>query len=169
MHSNTQKEHFNKSLPVESGSAKSMPLPDPGTCHSDAGGASYMTYAEQLKSPKWQKKRLNIMERDQFRCQDCGSIDDQLHVHHLFYLQGKKAWDYPDEFYITLCDKCHIGVHTQTELLYKEIAKYVKQTKYIGNLQDYLIALRVAIHISPEHASAYRSQVFFTESEGIEL
>jgi len=76
MHSNTQKEHFNKSLPVESGSAKSMPLPDPGTCHSDAGGASYMTYAEQLKSPKWQKKRLNIMERDQFRCQDCGSIDD---------------------------------------------------------------------------------------------
>ena len=31
-----------------------------------------MNYSEQLKSPKWQKKRLEIMQRDKFTCQLCG-------------------------------------------------------------------------------------------------
>jgi 5-methylcytosine-specific restriction endonuclease McrA len=30
------------------------------------------TYSELLKSPKWQKKRLEIMSRDKFTCKKCG-------------------------------------------------------------------------------------------------
>lgn len=66
-----------------------------------------MTYAEQLKSPKWQKKRLEILERDNFECQSCGCEDKQLHVHHKSYEYGKLAWEYDSINYISLCHYCH--------------------------------------------------------------
>lgn len=66
-----------------------------------------MTYAEQLKSPKWQKKRLEILERDNFTCTSCGGKEKQLHVHHGAYLSGVKVWDYEDSMLHTLCYDCH--------------------------------------------------------------
>lgn len=66
-----------------------------------------MTYAEQLKSPKWQKKRLEILERDSFTCTSCGDKEKQLHVHHGAYLSGMKVWDYDDSMLHTLCSDCH--------------------------------------------------------------
>jgi len=42
-----------------------------------------MDYLEQLKSPKWQKKRLIIMSRDNFMCKGCGSENSKLNVHHI--------------------------------------------------------------------------------------
>lgn len=70
-----------------------------------------MTYKEQLKHPKWQKKRLEIMNRDNFQCQCCMDKEDTLTVHHKKYIKGKKAWEYPDKLLITLCDDCHQSVH----------------------------------------------------------
>lgn len=66
-----------------------------------------MTYAEQLKSPKWQKKRLEILERDEFTCTSCGEKDSQLHVHHQYYGKNKKVWEYENETLLTLCGLCH--------------------------------------------------------------
>ncbi|MBA7475647.1 hypothetical protein ES707_11019 [subsurface metagenome] len=66
-----------------------------------------MTYAEQLKDPRWQKKRLKIFERDNFTCRSCGSYSKTLNVHHRYYIQNKKAWAYPDNLLITLCEECH--------------------------------------------------------------
>ena len=67
-----------------------------------------MTYSEKLKHPKWQKKRLEIMQRDGFRCRSCGNDDNQLHVHHILYdSQYKNPWDYPDYLLITFCNNCH--------------------------------------------------------------
>lgn len=64
-------------------------------------------YSELLKDPRWQKKRLEIMQRDDWSCQHCGERESQLHVHHKYYDNGKYPWDYPDGALITLCDKCH--------------------------------------------------------------
>ena len=64
-------------------------------------------YVELLKSPKWQKKRLQIMRRDKWRCVQCGWDEDQLHVHHKYYLKDKKPWEYPNDALITLCEGCH--------------------------------------------------------------
>jgi hypothetical protein len=64
-------------------------------------------YSELLKSPKWQRKRLEILERDNFKCVNCGSEDNTLHVHHHYYESGKKPWEYPDRVLITLCEGCH--------------------------------------------------------------
>lgn len=66
-----------------------------------------MEYSELLKSPKWQRKRLEIFDRDDFTCRFCGSTDNQLHVHHLIYLKDKEPWEYNDEYLLTLCDICH--------------------------------------------------------------
>ena len=65
------------------------------------------TYAELLKDPRWQKKRLEIMQRDNFTCQHCGRTDRSLQVHHSYYLMNNNPWEYNDESLITLCDKCH--------------------------------------------------------------
>lgn len=65
------------------------------------------SYIEQLKSPIWQKKRLEIMQRDNFTCQHCGCKNKELHIHHLIYHKGNKPWDYNNDELITLCSKCH--------------------------------------------------------------
>lgn len=71
-----------------------------------------MTYKEQLNSPKWQKKRLEIMERDGFQCRNCGSNENQLNVHHIIYgKEYENVWEYEDEILITLCKQCHEHEH----------------------------------------------------------
>lgn len=66
-----------------------------------------MTYSEKLKDPRWQKKRLEILSRDQFRCQLCFENEAPLHVHHKNYQPRAAPWDYPGENLITLCEGCH--------------------------------------------------------------
>jgi hypothetical protein len=65
-----------------------------------------MTYSEKLKDPRWQKKRLEILERDEFTCRDCGSKDKTLHVHHCHYERGD-PWNAHDGLLMTLCEGCH--------------------------------------------------------------
>ena len=69
------------------------------------------TYSELLKDPRWQKKRLEILNRDNFTCQICGHNDRTLHVHHIHYKKGKKPCEYDEESLITLCDDCHEEEH----------------------------------------------------------
>ncbi len=66
-----------------------------------------MNYSEKLKDPRWQKKRLKIMERDDFTCQNCYREDISLNVHHLKYIKGREPWEYSDKYLVTLCEKCH--------------------------------------------------------------
>lgn len=65
------------------------------------------TYSEKLRSPKWQKKRLEILNRDNFTCQECLDKATTLHVHHKTYIKGREPWDYDDFNFITLCEVCH--------------------------------------------------------------
>lgn len=64
------------------------------------------TYSEKLRDPRWQKKRLKILERDGFKCRDCGSKTKTLEVHHTYYAKGE-PWDTPDEFLMAVCCSCH--------------------------------------------------------------
>jgi len=68
-----------------------------------------MTYKEQLLDPRWQKKRLEIFERDKFTCQICLDKKQTLHIHHKEYDKTYKtmAWEYKDYIYQTLCSDCH--------------------------------------------------------------
>lgn len=65
-----------------------------------------MTYSQKLRDPRWQKKRLLILERDGWKCCACDRGDINLQVHHLYYAK-KDPWEYPDTAYQTLCEDCH--------------------------------------------------------------
>ena len=67
--------------------------------------AETKTYPEKLKSPKWQKKRLEVLNRDNFTCQHCGDTETELHVHHLKY--SREPHEAPLEDLATLCKICH--------------------------------------------------------------
>jgi 5-methylcytosine-specific restriction endonuclease McrA len=66
-----------------------------------------MNYSEKLKDPRWQKKRLEVLQRDNFACQHCEDKETSLHIHHTYYEFGKDIWDYEKESLITLCETCH--------------------------------------------------------------
>lgn len=63
-------------------------------------------YWKKLKDPRWQKKRLEVFQRDNFTCRDCGDKERTQHVHHCFYEKGD-PWNTGMEFLLTLCDECH--------------------------------------------------------------
>lgn len=98
------------------------------------------TYAEMLKDPRWQKRKSEILTRDKFTCQLCGSTEKTLHVHHLKYIKGNKPWEYCDADLITLCEKCHSKTH-------EEINKQIMSDINIGDVflyyhsdfEDYLM------------------------------
>jgi hypothetical protein len=64
-----------------------------------------LPYWKKLQDPRWQKRRLEILQRDNFTCRACGSKDKTLHVHHDFY-QGD-PWEAPGPWLHTLCWECH--------------------------------------------------------------
>ena len=64
-------------------------------------------YNELLRDPQWQRKRLEIMQRDDFQCCACGNTKETLNVHHIKYEKGKNPWEYDNNMLITLCESCH--------------------------------------------------------------
>lgn len=66
-----------------------------------------MDYEAQLLNPKWQRRRLTILNRDNFTCTNCGNTEQTLHVHHLEYLGDLAPWEYHDDMLYTLCSYCH--------------------------------------------------------------
>ena len=69
------------------------------------------TYSEKLKDPRWQQKRLKVMERDGWACVDCGEKKKSLSVHHSYYVTGRMPWMYPMWSLQTLCSDCHKERH----------------------------------------------------------
>lgn len=81
-----------------------------------------LTYFEQLKHPKWQRKRLEVLEIAGFECEDCGSNEKTLHVHHRQYFKGRMAWEYGNEELAVLCDECHEMAHSVDDRLKQILA-----------------------------------------------
>ena len=67
-------------------------------------------YATQLRDPRWKAKRLEVLERDGHKCTKCSSTK-LLQVHHLSYVVGRKAWEYDNDNFVTLCRDCHKVAH----------------------------------------------------------
>lgn len=80
-------------------------------------GSNEMNYSEKLKDPRWQRKRLEIMERDGFKCVRCGNGEKTLNVHHLAYKWKLKPWEYPNNWLQTLCEPCHECLHESASFL----------------------------------------------------
>lgn len=77
-----------------------------------------MSYSDLLKDPRWQRKRLEVMEAAGFACELCRATDKTLNVHHAKYVRGRKPWEYDRSELHCLCEGCHRsehGIQTATE------------------------------------------------------
>lgn len=95
-----------------------------------------MKYADKLKHPKWQKKRLEVLSRDEFRCQLCWDNTTMLHVHHKYYKKGQDPWKYKLKAFITLCSKCHDKFHKKNFVARQP---YVEPEPYVAPTNENII------------------------------
>lgn len=92
-----------------------------------------MTYKEKLQDPRWQKKRLEILSRDNFTCQLCNDKETTLHVHHNQYISD--PWDVENDKLITYCQYCHrIVEFTKNIKIYNKILKIYNRKSPLGVL-----------------------------------
>lgn len=75
------------------------------------------TYSELLRDPRWQRKRLEVMNRADFKCEGCGADDKTFNVHHRVYRKGAKPWEYEDDELVCLCERCHLQCHSILEAI----------------------------------------------------
>ena len=93
-----------------------------------------MKYREQLRTTKWKKKKNSILKRDNYKCVKCGETTN-LQVHHIYYVNDHKAWEYPNNALMTLCKECHEEWHDKHEI---EVRKKIwcKKSDYKAPLQQ---------------------------------
>jgi hypothetical protein len=89
-----------------------------------------MNYSKQLEDERWQAKRRKILQRDKFKCTKCG-YEDNLHVHHLYYIHFNKAWQCPNNALVTLCGRCHSKWHEEHEIEVREDSYSRPNKEYI--------------------------------------
>ena len=89
-----------------------------------------MNYSDQLKHPRWKEVQSLILERDNYKCQECGIESKNLHVHHKIYIENRMAWDYHHLLLITLCPECHKKVHARMTAIQERIGFMTKDQLY---------------------------------------
>jgi hypothetical protein len=92
-----------------------------------------MTYSEKLRDPRWQKKRLEIFERDNFTCKLCNDTESTLNVHHHYYENNKEPWEYPNESLITLCENCHENETNERKVYENNLLGVLRRTGIMSN------------------------------------
>ena len=108
-------------------------------------------YHQLLKDGRWQRRRLEIMQRDDFKCTKCGTTND-LNVHHIRYIDGRKPWEYEDADLVTLCRDCHKATHEEMERKQQDADEYCERVsraeyfsglflyyEHIGGYQDVIV------------------------------
>lgn len=70
-----------------------------------------MKSANPYKDPRWQKKRLEVLNEKGWRCEECGDKNTTLHVHHVYYVKGRDVWNYSIDDLLVLCEDCHKFTH----------------------------------------------------------
>lgn len=82
------------------------------------------SYAAKLKDPRWQRKRLEILQRSDWSCESCGDRTSTLHVHHKQYIKGREPWEYEASGLEALCEKCHSKAHDEKTFLTQVISEF---------------------------------------------
>ena len=72
------------------------------------GGKSLIN--DRHDSTEYKKWRLAVYQRDNYKCQYCGS-KEKINAHHIYSYQHYPELRYRIDNGITLCEKCHIKTH----------------------------------------------------------
>lgn len=134
-----------------------------------------MTYSEKLKDPRWQRKRLEVMQRDSFACQSCGDESSTLQVHHSYYLPKWMPWQYPEDSLITLCEGCHeeqtsriprLMMQNKTPMQTMVNTELLECANVSGEVMGYVMELAFALKLSEQrnHMDAHDVMLPIMES-----
>jgi len=135
---------------------------------------SKQTYYEKLKDPRWQRKRLEVMERADFKCQDCGENEHTLNVHHRYYIAKREPWQYPDWCFLCLCKKCHEIRHDPFEGeddkpecgymkdIFEELIGFVHDGYDGSSNWDLFVEMAMAKKYNPESYNEFYRQLLFS-------
>lgn len=104
---------------------------------------SYITYAEKLKDPRWQKMRLQVLEMNDWTCQYCGDKEKTLHAHHICYNNvTRNPWDVDIYALLCLCENCHKVEHLKNLTpLEKELISELQMMAQMKDGKDELLNL----------------------------
>ncbi len=94
------------------------------------------SYSEKLKDPRWQKRRLQMLEKDGWKCSVCNDSDKTLHVHHLEYNYGCEPWEYDDSSLLTVCETCHDLIHADDDGVIHLISTCLSLRAEIEHIKD---------------------------------
>jgi 5-methylcytosine-specific restriction endonuclease McrA len=94
------------------------------------------TYYEKLKDPRWQKKRLEVFERDGFACTRCDDKESTLNVHHWSYSKNGNPWDSDINELDTVCNDCHENI----ENMIGSCKYFIKNNKKL-NFEEFIDGL----------------------------
>jgi len=121
-----------------------------------------MNYAEKLKDPRWQKKRLKILERDEFACKLCMDECSTLNVHHLIYRSNTEPWDSKNDDLVTLCEACHKEETENRKASEFLLIKTLKEKGFLANDLDRISdGFRdLIIEMAPEVTSSFLKFIF---------
>lgn len=117
-----------------------------------------MTYVEKLKDPRWQKKRLEILNRDEWKCRVCGDKTSTLHVHHLDYKNGKEPWDYNNDTFIAICEDCHESEHRTRKEYEQSLLSLFRSKGFMAD--DVFTIIEIVLQTSIETLNALRWCVY---------
>ena len=68
------------------------------------------------KSSAWEKKRLEILERDNYECQVCkeeGGFTPATTVHHILHLENRPDLAFDNDNLLSVCAACHNKEHPE--------------------------------------------------------
>ena len=73
-----------------------------------------ISFMNEYKDSRWEKKRVVILKRDLYTCQICkryGKNTEAKTVHHIFPIEFYPDYKYCNWNLISLCSKCHNSMH----------------------------------------------------------
>lgn len=107
--------------------------------------STYKPWFERLKDPRWQKKRLEILERDGWACKSCWVDQEKmLHVHHKVYRRGLEPWEYESTDLVTYCEDCHDEVAEVVRELVLTAHSYCDAIHWLKNVTTLTSAISQA-------------------------
>lgn len=110
-------------------------------------------WSSAFRDSRWQRKRLEIMERDGWACLGCGAAGEgvTLNVHHVYYESGRAPWEYPSEALVTWCETCHTAMHAKLKTIMQLIAMGGCATEDLMGEADAVIGFLDGMSDVPPH------------------
>lgn len=112
-----------------------------------------MTYSEKLKDPRWQRKRLEVMQTAGFSCQCCGESKKTLNVHHAYYERDFEPWEYPNKSLWCVCEECHTKADEVR-------VRLIRATGFLSPLRQHIVARAIEICFSGDESMLERAEHF---------